>query len=135
MTLGGSSAGRNLLNNSAVAANNANAIIAIDGGSLIIHGGSAWAVGGKEITFVPSTLALYDKNNSADAMAAYAAGTPTATADPIAGAGVYIFKIIRGPNPTDVLYGMIKITSAIPGVSITFEYRIGDQYAHLAVIS
>lgn len=135
MTLGGSSAGRNLLNNSAVAANNANAIIAIDAGSLIIHGGSAWAVGGKAITFVPSTLALYDKNNSSEAITAFAAGTPAATADPIAGSGVYIFRIVRGPNPTDVLYGMIKITSVIPGVSITFEYRIGNQYAHLAVIS
>lgn len=45
LTLGGSSAGRNILTNSAVAATNANAILAIDGGSLIIHGGSAWAVG------------------------------------------------------------------------------------------
>jgi len=135
LTLGGSSAGRNLLNNSAVAANNANAIIAIDGGSLIIHAGSAWAVGGKGITFVPATLTLYDKNNSSEAIAAYAAGTPVATADPVAGSGVYIFRLVRGTNPTDVLYGMLKITSAIPGVSITFEYRIGNQYAHLAVIS
>ena len=135
MSLGGSSAGRNILINKGVAATDANAIIAIDGGSLIIHGGSAWAVGGKEISFVPATLALYDKNSTIDVIAAYAAGTPASTADPISGAGIFIFQVVNGPNPTDVYYGMIKVTTVIPGVSITLEYRIGNQYAHLSVIS
>ncbi len=134
LTLGGSSAGRNILTNEAVAANNAKAILAVDAGSLILHGGSAWAVGGNGITFVPSTLALYDKNSSLETIAAYAAGVPTATADPIAGSGVYIYKVVNGPNPADVYYGMIKVTAVVPGVSVTFEYRIGDQYAHLSVI-
>ena len=135
LTLGGSSAGRNILTNKGVAATDANAILAIDGGSLIIHGGSNWAVSGKEISFVPATLALYDKNSSLDAIAAFTAGTPTSTADPIVGAGVYIFKIVNGPNPSDVYYGMIRVVSVVPGVSITLEYRIGNQYAHLTVIS
>lgn len=135
ITLGGSSAGRNILINKAVSATDANAILAIDGGSLIIHGGSNWAVGGKEISFVPATIELYDKNSTTDAIAAFAAATPISTADPISGVGVFIFKVINGANPTDVYYGMIKVTSVIPGVSITFEYRIGNLYAHLAVIS
>jgi hypothetical protein len=135
MTLGGSSAGLNILTKSAVSATNANAMLAIDAGSLVIHGGSAWAIGGNSINFVPSTLAVYDKNNSTDAIAAYAAGTPTATLDPIGGTGIYIFKMINGVNPTDVYYGMIKVTAVVPGTSLTLEYRIGDQYAHLNVIS
>ncbi len=76
MSLGGSSAGRNILTNKAVAATDATAILAVDGGSLIIHGGSAWAVSGKQISFVPATLALYDKNNTNEAIAAFEAGTP-----------------------------------------------------------
>lgn len=134
LTLGGSSAGRNILTNAGVAANATTAILAIDGGSLILHGGSSWAVGGKAITFVPSTLALYDKNSSTDAITAFAAGVATATADPIAGSGVYIYKVVNGPNPADIFYGMIKVTAVVPGVSVTFEYRIGNQYAHLSVI-
>ncbi len=59
----------------------------------------------------------------------------TSTADPINGAGIFIFKVVNGPNPTDVYYGMVKVTTVIPGVSITIEYRIGNLYAHLAVIS
>ena len=135
MSLGGSSAGRNILTNKAVAATDATAILAVDGGSLIIHGGSAWAVSGKQISFVPATLALYDKNNTNEAIAAFEAGTQTSTADPINGAGIFIFKVVNGPNPTDVYYGMVKVTTVIPGVSITIEYRIGNLYAHLAVIS
>lgn len=135
MTLGGSSAGRNILINKAVAATDVNAMLAIDAGSLIIHGGSAWATSGKSISFVPSTLELYNKNNSSEAIAAYAAGTPKLTADPIGGAGVYIFKMTNGANPADVYYGMIKVTAVVPGVSLTLEYRIGDKYAHLTVIS
>jgi hypothetical protein len=134
LTLGGSSAGRNILINAPVTATDANAILAIDGGSLIIHGGSAWAVSGKGITFVPSTDAMYLKNSTTDAIAEFEAGTPISTADPIMGSGVYTFKVINGPNPADVYYGMIKITNVIPGVSVTLEYRIGNLYAHLAVI-
>lgn len=133
LTLGGSSAGRNLLTNAVVAENAATANIAVSG-SLLLKGGSVWATGGKSISFVPSTLALYTANNSTAALTAFAAGVPTATADPIAGEGVYIFKIINGPNPTDVYYGMIKVISVLPGVSVAFEYRIGNLYAHLAVI-
>jgi len=134
LTLGGSSAGRNLLKNVAVAENNANAVIAISG-SLILQGGSAWLAAGNTIQFVPSTAAMYTANNTTAAIAAFEAGTPAVTADPIAGEGVYIFKIVNGPNPENVIYGMIKGTSVVPGVSVTFEYRIGNLYAHLPVIS
>ena len=133
LALGGSSAGRNLLINAAVAENAATANIAVSG-SLILKGGSAWLAAGKTIQFVPSTLAMYDANNSANTIAAFIAGVPAITADPIAGVGVYIFKIVNGPAVTDVYYGMMKMTSVLPGVSVTFEYRIGDQYAHLSVI-
>jgi len=133
LALGGSSAGRNMLTNTAVAENNATANIAVSG-SLILKGGSVWQTGGKSINFVPSTLAMYDGNSTTNTIAAYNAGTPVSTADPIAGAGVYIFKIVNGVAPADVYYGMIKVTSVLPGVSVTMEYRIGDKYAHLAVI-
>ncbi len=135
LTLGGSSAGRNLLINKAVAENNADATIAVSAGSLILKGGSAWLAAGNTIKFVPSTVAMYSANNSTNAIAAFNAGTPTTTADPIVGEGVYIFQIVNGPNPENVIYGMIKVTSVTPGVSVTFEYRIGNMYAHLAVIS
>jgi hypothetical protein len=133
LTLGGSSAGRNLLTNAAVAETAATANVAVSG-SLILKGGSAWLAAGKTITFVPTTLAMYDANNTTTAIAAFNAGVPTATADPIAGAGVYIYKIVNGAAPTDVYYGLMKMTSVVPGVSVTFEYRIGNQYAHLSVI-
>jgi hypothetical protein len=134
MTLGGSSAGLNIRTKAAVAATNANAVLAIDGGSLILHGGSAWAVGGKSISFVPSTPAMYDLNNTTSTITAFNSGVATPTADPIAGSGIYIFRMVNGAAATDVYYGMIKVTSVIPGVSVTMEYRIGDQYAHLSVI-
>ena len=134
LALGGSSAGRNLLTNAGVAFTAATANIGVSG-SLILQGGSAWlALAGRSIQFVPATLAMYDANNSANTIAAFNAGVPTTTADPIAGAGIYIFKIVNGPGVTDVYYGMMKMTSVLPGVSVTFEYRIGDQYAHLSVI-
>jgi hypothetical protein len=134
LTLGGSSAGRNLLKNAGVAENNANAVVAVSG-SLILKGGSAWLAAGNTIQFVPSTTAMYTANSTTASIAAFEAGTPAITADPIAGEGVYIFKIVNGPNPENVIYGMIKVTSAVPGVSVTFEYRIGNMYAHLLVIS
>ncbi len=133
LTLGGSSAGRNLLINAAVAENAATANIAVSG-SLILKGGSAWLAAGKTIQFVPTTIAIYDANNSTNTIAAFNAGVASITADPIAGVGVYIFKIVGGPAVTDVYYGMMKISTVLPGVSVTFEYRIGDQYAHLSVI-
>jgi len=131
-TLGGSSAGRNLLINAAVSATDAKAMIAIDGGSLVLHGGSAWAVGGNAISFVQTTKAMYDANRADNAMTAFAAGTPTATADP--NNPYYIFKIVNGANTTDVYYGMIMITGMVPGTSVSYEYRIGNQYAHWATI-
>ncbi|HEY6081873.1 MAG TPA: hypothetical protein VIU45_00360 [Chitinophagaceae bacterium] len=134
MTLGGSTAGLNLFVNGGLAANDANAIIAITGGSLTMHAGSAWAVNGKSISFVPSTMALYNQNNPNNAMTAFMAGTPSATADPASGEGVYIFKIVNGPNASDVFYGMLKIGSIVPGASISYEYRIGNTYAQLSVI-
>ncbi|HBE42547.1 MAG TPA: hypothetical protein DDW27_15365 [Bacteroidales bacterium] len=134
LTLGGSSAGRNLLKNAAVAETNALATIAVSG-SLIMKGGSTWLGAGNTIEFVPASAALYAANSTTASIAAFNAGTPSPTADPIAGEGIYIFKIVNGPNPENVIYGMIKVTSVIPGVSVTFEYRIGNLYAHLAVIS
>ena len=133
LTLSGSSAGRDLLINAAVAENAATANVAVSG-SLILKGGSAWLAAGKTIQFVSSTLAMYDANNSTNTIAAFNAGVPAITADPFAGVGVYIFKIVNGPAVTDVYYGMMKMTSVLPGDSVTFEYRIGDQYAHLLVI-
>jgi len=133
LTLGGSSAGRNLLINAAVAENDATANIAVSG-SLVLKGGSAWLAAGKTIEFVPTTLAMYDANNLTNTIAAFTAGTKTTTADPIAGAGVFIFKIVNGPAAADVYYGLLKNTSVLPGVSTSFEYRIGDQYAHLSVV-
>lgn len=133
LTLGGSLAGRNLLTNAVVAENAATANIAVSG-SLLLKGGSVWATGGKSFSFVPSTLALYNANNFTAALTAFAAGVPIATANPIAGEGVYIFNIVNGTNPTDVYYGMIKVVSVTPGVSVAFEYRIGNLYTHLAVI-
>lgn len=133
LNLGGSSAGRNLLINAAVAEDDATANVSVSG-SLILKGGSKWLAAGHTIEFVPTTLAMYDANNSTNAIAAFNAGTKTTTADPITGAGVFIFKIVNGPTASDVYYGVMKMTSVLPGVSVSFEYRIGDRYAHLSVI-
>ncbi|MCE5205944.1 MAG: hypothetical protein LLF80_07575 [Porphyromonadaceae bacterium] len=133
LTLGGAAAGRNLLINTAVAADNSMAMVAVEG-SLMLKGGLAYLAAGRSIFFVPTTLAMYALNNSNAAIAAFENGTPTSTLDPIAGQGVYIFKAITGPNPADVYYGMILVTGVTPNQSVTFEYRIGNQYAHLSVI-
>ncbi len=133
LTLGGTSAGRNLITNTGVAENAATAMVAVSG-SLNLKGGSAWLTAGKTIEFVPSTLAMYSANNSSNAIAAFNAGVKTTSADPIAGEGVYIFKMVNGTAPEDVYYGMMKMTNVVPGVSVTFEYRIGDKYAHLLVV-
>lgn len=129
MALGGSSAGLNLWVNGSLAASDSSAVLAIDGNSLTIHAGSAWAVGGNSVSFVPSTIALYNQNNPVNAMAAYMAGMPSATADPALGEGVFIIKIIKGAN---IFYGMLKISSVVPGVSINYEYRIGTMYSDLS---
>jgi len=133
LTLGGTSAGRNLLINAAVPENDVTANLAVSG-SLILKGGSAWLAAGKTIQFVSSTLAMYDSNNSTSIIAAFNAGTKTTTADPIIEDGVYIYKIVNGPAVSDVYYGILKATSILPGVSVSIEYRIGDKYAHLSVI-
>jgi hypothetical protein len=130
----GSTDGLNLLVNGAMPAAGANAILAIDAGTLMMHGGVNWAVGGKSISFVASTLADYATNSPTSAMATYMAGTPTATANPSFGEGVYVFKIVNGPNPTDIFYGILKITSIVPNVSVSYEYRIGSTYVQLAMI-
>ena len=134
LTLNSSSAGRDLIANTAVSENASNAMVAVSG-SLLLKGGSNWVAAGNTIEFVPSTLAMYTANNSANAIAAFNAGSPTTTADPIQGEGVYIFKVVNGPDPEDVYYGMIKMTNVVPGASVSFEYRIGDKYAHLLVIN
>ena len=134
MTLGGSSAGLNLLINAAVQATDVNAIIAIDEGFFTIHGGPAWAVGGKSISFVPYSKAMYDQNYASSAMATFMFGTPITIANPLYGESVYIFKIVKGSNPSDVFYGMLKITNIVPGVSISYEYRIGNTYNQLQFI-
>lgn len=133
--LGGASAGMNMLTNATVAADNNAAMIAVDGGSLILHGGSDWAVGGNSIMFVESSVAVYALNSVETAIDDYALGVPAATADPFSGEGVYIFKMVNGPAADDVFYGMIKVLNIVPGVSVTVEYRIGDRYAHLTVLN
>ena len=125
--------GRNILINAAVPETDPNAMLALSN-ELKLKGGSKWLEAGKSIQFVPSSLAMYALNNSNLAIAEFEAGTPTTTADPIGGTGVYIYKMINGSNSTDVYYGMIRVLDVVPGVSVAFEYRIGNQYAHLAVI-
>jgi hypothetical protein len=133
LNLGGSSAGSNLIKNSAVAEDDPNAMVAVSG-SLILAGGSGYLAAGKTIEFVQGTADLYDLNNATNIIAAFNEGTPSVTADPIAGNGYFIFKAVTGDSAADVYYGMIKMTNVTPGASLSFEYKIGDQYAHLSVI-
>ncbi len=109
-------------------------IALVNTGSLVLQGGSAWLTAGNTIEFVPTTIAEYDKNNSTTAKATFdAVVVPATFADPSVG-GAWIYKIVNGPDPEDVYYGMFKATAVVPGASVTIEYRIGDQYAHLLVI-
>ena len=133
LVLGGASAGINLLVNAAVAEDDPSAMVAISG-SLILQGGSAWLSAGNTIEFVAGTEFLYKKNNSTNIIAAFEAGTASTTADPIEGEGYYIYKAVTGSNVEDTFYGMMKMTNVVPNSSVSFEYRIGDQYAHLLVI-
>jgi hypothetical protein len=134
LAIGGAFAGINLILNTPVAATDANAIIAIEAGSIVLHGGSAWAVGGNSIEFVESDLATYAANNSDLAIAAFAAGTPSATADPALGTGVFVFRFVNGVGPNNTYYGMIKTMSIVPNTSVSFEYRIGNRYKQLSVL-
>lgn len=133
LVLGGAMAGRNLLVNASVAEDDPTAMIAVSG-SLMIQGGTAWLTAGNVIEFVTSTALLYDKNNSTNIIAAFNDGTPTTSADPIAGEGYYIYKAVTGTAAADTYYGMLKMTNVVPNTSVSFEYRIGNQYAHLLVI-
>jgi hypothetical protein len=125
--------GRNLLINAAVAEDNENSMLTLSD-EFMLQGGTAWLTAGNTIEFVATNMEMYDLNNSNEAIAAFEAGTSTTTADPIAGEGIYIFKAVTGNNPEDVYYGMIDVSSLVPNSSVTFEYRIGNMYAHLAVI-
>lgn len=126
--------GMNILTNSSVAPTDANAIILVSGGSLTIKGGTVWSTNGKSISFVPSTVDVYNKNNSNDGINAFKAGVPTTQIDPGQGNGIYIFKLVNGPLPTDVVYGMLKVNKIVPATSVDYEYRIGNAYNHLAII-
>ncbi|MCC6287781.1 MAG: hypothetical protein IT249_07840 [Chitinophagaceae bacterium] len=132
-TLSTSTDGFNLLNGSAVASTNANAVITL-GANLTIAQGSAWATGGKGISFVPSTVATYNLNNVTTAKNEFAAGTAVTSIDPSMGTGIYVFKLVNGATASDILYGMLKVTKLTPGTSAEFEYRIGNLYAHNSVI-
>jgi hypothetical protein len=121
------------LTNKILPSTDGNAIIAIDD-SLMIRGGSAWAVGGNSISFVSSTQAVYNQNNPIVAMNAFMSGTPVTVADPSSGAGIYIFKIVEGSNGGDVYYGMLKVTDLVPATSISYEYKIGNTYTQIPFI-
>jgi len=125
--------GLNLLINDKIEEDDAKAMLALSD-ELLITGGSAWLDAGNTIEFVPTDLAMYELNNSNDAIAAFEDGESVTTADPIDGEGIYIFKAVTGANPEDIYYGMISVSSVVPNSSVTFEYRIGNMYAHLAVI-
>ncbi len=133
LTLGGSSAGRNILINAPVAENDENAAIAVSE-SLILQGGSAWLAAGNTIQFVPTTLDMYEANSVTETITAFYDGVPADTANPIEGTGVFIYKAVYGPDPEDVYYGTLVATNVTPNSSVTFDYRIGNLYAHLAVI-
>lgn len=131
LTLGGSSAGLNLIKNKAFAENKDSAQLAV-AGSLILKGGSVWlAKAGNSVTFVPSISAIYDANNLTSTIDAFNAGSPVTSVDPGTGSGVFIYKIVNGPLDSDIYYGIIKVTSVVPNVSVSFEYRIGDKYSQL----
>jgi len=132
MVLGATTGGVNMLDNSVVAASSDKAIIAVSSASLQITESAAFgAISGNDISFVPSTSALYTAGNAADIQAAFDAGTSTAIIDPIAGVPVYAFKMITGGN---TYYGILRINSVVPGTSVAYEYKIGSTYAQLAIL-
>lgn len=133
MVLGATTGGVNMLDNSAVAASTSDkAIIGVTAASLQISAGAAWAaVSGNSISFVPSTSALYAAGNAVDIQAAFDAGTSSAMIDPIAGVPVNIFKIV---DASGTYYGILSITSVVPGTSVAYAYKIGSTYAQLAIL-
>jgi hypothetical protein len=44
---------------------------------------------------------------------------------------VYAFKMITGGN---TYYGILRITSVVPGTSVAYAYKIGSTYAQLAIL-
>jgi hypothetical protein len=133
MVLGATTGGVNMLDNSAVAASTSDkAIIGVTAASLQISVGAAWAaVSGNSISFVPSTSALYAAGNAVDIRAAFDAGTSSTMIDPIAGVPVNIFKIV---DASGTYYGILSITSVVPGTSVAYAYKIGSTYAQLAIL-
>lgn len=134
LTIASGKDGFNLLNGTVVAANDAKAVLTIGSGPLSVNQGSSWATGGKNISFVSSTIETYNLNSVNNAKNEFLAGTPVSSIDPSSGTGVYVFKLINGGSASDVLYGMINLTKITPGNSIEFEYRIGNIYDHRTVI-
>ena len=63
--------------------------------------------------------------------AAFDAGTASTMIDPIAGVPVYIFKIV---DASGTYYGILSITSVVPGTSVAYAYKIGSTYAQLAIL-
>jgi hypothetical protein len=147
MTLNTTSDARDLLINAGVsdaapvASGDVKVILALSSssGSLLLQGGSAWlaASANNQIEFVETTAAVYAANSSTNSIALFdaakLAGDANTVANPVGGAGYYIFRATNGTTPADVYYGMIRSVSATP-TSSTIEYRIGNLYAHLLVI-
>ncbi len=132
--LSGSQAGISLLTGDLSAADAATAVLAVTASPLAINPGANWATGGKSISFVPTTAEAYALNSVTDAKAAFAAGTPVASLNPTAGTGVYVFRLVNGGSPADILFGYLRINKINTGESIELEYRIGDTYAHRSVV-
>ncbi len=130
MVLGATTGGVNVMSNSAVSAKDTLAILSIKDASLKIKGGDSLRAT-TTISFVPSTSALYAAGNAADIQAAFDAGTSTSTIDPIAGVPVNIFKIV---DASGTYYGILSITSVVPGTSVAYAYKIGSTYAQLAIL-
>lgn len=126
--------GFNVLNGSNAAATDASAVISLATNPMTVKQGAAWATGGKAISFVPSTAETYNLNSVTQAQTEFMGGTPTWSIDPSSGTGVWVFKQVNGPNPEDVMYGMIKLTKLTPATSVEFEYRVGNLYAHLSMV-
>ena len=130
MVLGATTGGVNVMSNSAVSATDTLAILAVNAASLQIKAGSALRAS-TTISFVPSTTALYTAGNAVDIQAAFDAGTSSAMIDPIAGVPVNIFKIV---DASGTYYGILSITSVVPGTSVAYAYKIGSTYAQLAIL-
>ena len=143
LATGTTSDARNLINNSAtqdtaaVTAAQVAIVVSVTN-TLQLQGGSEWlaASANNTIEFFATTAAMYTLNNSSTAIAAFEAGKlameTTTVADP--NLVYFIYKATNGTDPEDVYYGLIKFTGTLPGISDTFEYRIGNMYAHLMIV-